>query len=375
MDKFLKIIAAGLVTLPMHGFVNASIIGVVTESTATATFKDDVDGVPIIIDFSGAQISESIGDSIFGSAASFNTTSRVGPGVVEFQLENASYGEQVKSVSRSVIDVSFENTGTESVRPTLNSQITPAGMGFYVSDCAAENVSECEVLENGDYGLQNVGSTVAPGMAAIGSYFDFRVVAGDDVLFELTGGLELIVGENGLPNTVVQYFDEVDGFLTNFRHTSPLGSQQHIGFGWDATDFEVIFPDELILNPGQIGTVSYITEVSTFTYSTCVENGEPCPMAYAAFGDPIGRGGTSNPTTLSRSLQFASFATTSEPTIDGYQAGLYRMAMPTFEDGILTYRANSGPGIASIDVPAPSSFALLAMGVAFLTLKRKRYLR
>ena len=372
MLKFLKSFSPVLLVVSMHGAVHGNVIGVVTESTAIGTFRIGVDGTPITASFIGAQISEEFGDASFGSAAIFDTTSRVGVGVVEFQNGNASYGQQVHSVSRTVIDVSFENTGDTTVRPKLNSQITPAGLGIYVSGCSATDLRTCELRDDGDYTWQDVGADVDPVIEAVGTRFDFRVVSGEDILFELTGGLTLILGDNGDPNTIVQDFGDVENFLTNFRQTSPEGSQQQISFDWGATDFLVEFPESLMLAPGEIGYLTYITEVTTFSNAFCYDTGrQACPIAYGAFGDPIGRGGAAG--TRNRSLATQSMTSSG---IDGLEIGMYEFNLPTFENGEIGFRASSGPGIATTEpVPEPASFGLLALGIGYITLRLKRQLK
>jgi hypothetical protein len=375
MEKLLKYFTALLFIMSMHGAVYANIIGVLTESSAIGTFRDDVDGNPIIASYSGAQINEAFGSSDFGSAAIFDTTSRVGVGVVEFQNGNASYGRQVQSTSRTVVDISFENTSNTSVQPTLNSQITAAGLGIYVSGCSANDLRTCELRDDGDYDWQDVGRVDSvPGSAVVGTHFDFKVVSGEDILFQLSGGLSLLIGENGNPNTIVEDFADIESFLTNFRRTSPDGSVQQISYDWGATDFLVEFPESLMLAPGEIGNLTYITEVTTFSNAFCYDTGrQACPIAYGAFGDPIGRGGEAGPRNLSRLVAAQS---SSGSPISGINSGLYQFNLPTFENGEIGFRAISGPGIVPVEsVPEPNHLILMMFGMACLVMWRKRQLK
>lgn len=377
MNKFLKSFTAIIVLVSIQGGVQANIIGVLTESTAIGTFRNDVNGDPITTNYSGAQISEEFDAG--GSSAFFDTTSRVGVGVVEFQNGNASYGEKVTSVSRTVVDVSFENTTNKSIRPTLNSQITPAGLGIFVSSCSGFMMRTCGLRDDGDYDWQDVGNQVASGEAAVGSRFDFKVMSGEEILFELTGGVSLVIGENGAPNTIVKDFGGVEDFLTGFRQTSPVDSQQQISFDWQATDFLVEFPDSLMLDPGEIGNLKYVTEVTTFSNAFCFDTGRAaCPLAYGAFGDPIGRGGAGGSSNRSLAPQlFASTALATQSTassaIEGVSSGLFQFSLPTFENGEIGFQAISGPGIPTTqEVSAPATFALLALGLPFLMMRARR---
>jgi hypothetical protein len=280
------------------------------------------------------------------------------------------------------VDVSFENTTDQSIRPTLNSQITPAGLGMFVSNCNGFMMRNCGLRDDGDYDWQDVGNQVAGGEAAIGSRFDFKVMSGEEILFELTGGVSLIIGENGAPNTIVKDFADVENFLTGFRQTSPVDSQQQISFDWQATDFLVEFPDSLMLDPGEIGNLQYITEVTTFSNAFCFDTGRTaCPLAYGAFGDPIGRGGAggSRPQSLTRQLfantALAAQSATSSP-IEGVSSGLFEFSLPTFENGEIGFQAISGPGIPPTQaVSAPATIALLALGLPLLIGRAKRQLK
>jgi hypothetical protein len=97
--------------------------------------------------------------------------------------------------------------------------------------------------------------------------------------------------------------------------------------------------------------VSYITEVYTEVVSSC--NAGNCPVAYGAFGDPIGRGGTSRP----------------RPQVTGYEPGLYELEA-SFDNEVLRLLATSGPNIATTPVPSPAPLVLLMLGGTFLLLRR-----
>ncbi len=363
-----------VLSLTLSGAANAVIIGVLTESSAMATvFRPDENGNPRIVNFEGAQISESYGNVGLGSAARFDATAQVGVNVVEFQHGNAAFGEGVISQSRTAIDIAFRNTTGRTLRPALNSQITPAGLGLYVSGCPADDLRECGLRDDGDYDWQDVGERVAPGDPAVGTRFDFKVVSGEEVLFELSGGISLVLGENRAPNTIVRDLSRVENVLTDFRQTSPPGNQQQISFDWGVTDFLVEFPGALTLAPGEVSTVSYISEVTTFSNAFCFDAGrQACPIAYGAFGDPIGRGGAAGQRPSTSVSQFFAPGVLAAHGINGLEFGTYRFNYPTFENGQINFRLISGPGIggqAQVSEPAP--LALLGLGVSGLMLIRR----
>jgi hypothetical protein len=352
----MKLFLSLMLAISIHGSLYAGIVGYLTESTASGRYFNLNEEVALV-EFNSPRINEVFGSRNFGSAGSFDSTSDLDGETILFQNGNASFGSQAFSTSRTVVDITFENTGTDALLPSLNSQILPGGMGFYMSDCQADNLRNCESRSETDFGFDGISSIVRPGGVAISTMFNFMILAADDTeLFSLTGSLSLVMGENGNPNTIVREFSGIDGFLTNFRESSPIGNQQQITFDWDATDFTVELPG--ILGPGLSRNIRYITEVTTFTDSNCVLDDEPCPLAFGSIGDPIGRGGAGG----------------SRVKINGFNPGLYRMAA-SFDDGILTYRALTGPGISVTNVPAPAPLLLLLMSAAYLMFSRKRYLK
>lgn len=366
-------------SISMHTGVNANIISVNVQSTAGGTYfyqsEESTQGTSYgdPLTYGNSQIAEVFGSRADGSAGSFDSVSSIDGDEILFKNGNAAYGAVAFSTSRTVVDIEFQNTGNEAIRPTLKSQILPAGMGLFMSDCVAVNLRECQSTTDPDFTFSNLDTFTGDPDTLMSAEFDFTVLLGATELYSLSGSLALEVDAfNNI--TIVRDLSAAENVLNNFRLTSIDGSQQQITYDWGATDFEVIFPE--LLDANEIATLSYIIEVSTTTSQNCSSvSTSPCPLAYAAFGDPIGRGGagTTRPTTT-RSLRMASFTAPSDPLINGYEAGLYRMAAPTFEDGVLSYRANSGPGItaSSVNVPEPSIFALLALSVGFLSLRRKR---
>jgi hypothetical protein len=362
----------------MHTAVNANIISVKVQSTAGGNYfyqsEESTNGTsygdPLV--YGNSQIAEVFGSRADGSAGSFDSVSSIDGDEILFKNGNAAYGAGAFSTSRTVVDIEFQNTGTEAIKPTLKSQILPAGMGLFLSNCSGENLRECQSTTDPGFTFANLDSFSGNAETLMSADFDFKVLLGATELYSLSGGIAVEVDSANNIN-IVRNISAAESVLNNFRLTSIDGGLQQITYDWGATDFEVIFPD--LLDANEIATLSYIIEVSTTTSQSCSSvDTSPCSLAYAAFGDPIGRGGAAGPRTVSRSFSSASFVAQSDPLISGYEAGLYRMAAPTFEGGILTYRANSGPGIAasSVNVPEPSVFALLALGVGFLSLRRKR---
>lgn len=380
-----KILLSSVFAMSLSSFANAGIVAIVTESTASGNYfeqETEGGGGDGSVSFDDPQISESVGNREFGSAGAFDSVSDVDGDVIFFKNGNSAFGAQAFSTSRTVVDITFTNTSNDAVNPILDSQIVPAGMGFYLTDCAADNTRQCATTDGNFFNLENVESFFgSPGETILESAFNFEVVSAGEVLFQLQGSISLVAGaELGDPNTIVTNLSQIDNFLTDFQQTSDIDSDQELTFDWGATDFEVIFPDELL--PNDSATVSYITEVSTTVASGCSSflglTNDPCGISYASFGDPIGRGGRGRvlPPELNniQAARFASATTANSDTaITGYEAGLYTMAAAfDSETGLLSYRATSGPGIGIVEASAPASVVFVAMSIAFLGFRKRR---
>lgn len=385
MNKYTKIFLSLLVVMAMQDSLKASIIEVTGSSIANGAFVEakyeGITGDVIRTSYAEPEISTEFGNKILGSAGSFDSVLKLEGDEILFKNGNAAFGTGSSSSSRTVVNIKFQNTGSEAVIPILESQILPAGMGFFISDCEADNLRECQSLVGTAFGFDDIRPperSYSIDHTLMSATFDFKVVLeGFAVpLFSMAGSLSLTRNSSG-EISIVEDLADAESRLNDFRQTSPDGSQQQLTYDWGATNFSVEFPEEIDVD--FVATVSYIIEVNTTTSSVCLYEAG-CPIAYAAFGDPIGRGGAgttrpSKPKSASFSAKsFLSPALASDTQIKGYKTGLFRMATPTFKNGTLSYLAISGPGIATLAVPAPTSFAFLALGVAFLTLRRQRSL-
>jgi hypothetical protein len=355
MNKYTKTSFAILLSFSIYEKASAEIISVDVEATAVGAYQLTIEEI-IGVDVNNTQIDQVVGSRDDGSAGSFDSTSFIDDTTILFKNANGAFGTYASSTSRTSVDITFQNQTNDAIRPVFDSQILAAGMGFYMSDCTAVNLRECGSRDQDDITFLDVTGFAGNLGAAAETSFNFEIVSEGQTLFALTGKLSLILGENGGPNTIVRQFSNVEGFLNNFAETSSLDNQTQISYDWDVTDFEVVFPTDLL--PGDSTSVQYITEVTTLTNSNCIESGGlACPVAYGGFGDPVGRRG-------------GGFRFPSDEPINGFEAGLYRMAA-SFDDGVLSYRAVSGPGIEPVTVPTPPALILLLLAGTFLTLRRK----
>jgi len=337
--------------LTVHGVANANIVAVLVENSAEGFIgeggSEDRRGTDIGV--SDPQINASFGNLNYGSASRFDSASDLDGDTILFMNGNASLGYDSYSVSRTVIDVSFENTSDEAVRPTLQSQVLQAGMGIYLSDCDAENLLNCDSITDPSFGFQDLNDSFT-GRGTVFTEFNFSVVAGDQVLYSISGGFRLDI-INGQDNVFTQDFSQVDGVLTNFRQSSEVGSQNQLTFDWDVTDFEVLFPVDL--GSGETGTVRYITEV--ITGATGCESSNPCPIAYGAFGDPIGRGGLSPP----------------RPSVERSVPVLLELEASFDNEVLRIATVDSGIVPAPMPVPVPAPIALFLLSIAYIAYSRR----
>jgi hypothetical protein len=386
VNKYTKTFLSLLAVMVMQDSLKASIIEVTGSSNANGEFvtvsAKGYIGDTELIRYAEPEISTEFGNKSLGSAGSFDSILKLEGDEILFKNGNAAFGIGSSSSSRTVVNIKFQNTGSEAVIPILESQILPAGMGLFISDCKADNLRECQSLVDTAFGFDDIlppERSYSTEHTLMSATFDFKVVLEGfaEPLFSMDGSLSLTRNSFG-EISIVEDLADAESRLNDFRQTSPYKSKQQLTYDWGATNFSVKFPEEI--DVGFVSTVSYIIDVNTTTSSYCL-SAAGCPIAYAAFGDPIGRGGAgttrpSNPKSASfSSKSFLSAALATDTQIKGYETGLFRMATPTFKNGTLSYLAISGPGIATVAVPASTSFAFFALGVAFLTLRRQRSLQ
>jgi hypothetical protein len=186
----------------LHGTASANIIAVLTESSASGFVgvggSEQNEGESI--DLSDKRINASFGNEEYGSASRFDSISDLEGDNILFMNANSSHGFASFSESKTVVDVSYQNTSSEAVRPILQSQILAASMGFYMSDCSAVNLLACGSSDDPDYGFDDIVGPLT-GIGRVTSRFDFRVQAGDEVLFSLSGSVSLNTDDSG-PNTL-----------------------------------------------------------------------------------------------------------------------------------------------------------------------------
>jgi hypothetical protein len=210
---------------------------------------------------------------------------------------------------------------------------------------------------------------------------DFQVLQDNRVLYETRGSLEYIAlgGQvftiNNTANadnvTGSNALTALNGFVTldKFGLLNADGiSNSALGFAWDATDIGVQLNT---IGSGATSNISYVVNVQTQSDANCI--GTDCLVAYAGFGDPIGRGGDISSLSLGTFSGFglASFALL-PPTnfIGGVNFSPETFATAGFDvNGNLVLNP-TGPG----GVPEPATWMSMILGFGLLgtALRRRR---
>jgi hypothetical protein len=369
-----KLLLGVLLATGVMGAVPAfgQVTGVVTKSSATTSLflRSGKTVFDISSNYNGTDIGIESGYNGLRSGSTFSATSSLEPDYVSFKNGNVSGGLYSMTSSHTIVDITFTNDGTTSIRPKVISTIVPAGLGLFIDGTSClDRLVGCApattILNPATFndflpsGLGSFGHELA------GAFFDFKVTGGSSTLYDLAGGITLLRDPGTGQNVLVTDLAAASLALNGFTITSPVGSNQQFGAAWDETDFSVDFGLGDLLAPGESATVRYETTVTSFSQVDCViVPADACLFAYSAFGDPIGRGGGVNP---SFSAFLKSAAEPGSPGLireftpsedDLLKFGSFKFERPVFKDGELHFE------LLRSAVPEPASWAMMICGFA-----------
>ncbi|WP_293905397.1 PEPxxWA-CTERM sorting domain-containing protein [Phenylobacterium sp.] len=332
-------------------------VGTVT-STATSqvTFTSSVDVTPTDLGYGRGTYAP--GGPTGGD---FNSFVDVGSHLVSFESNNVVSGPTsfVAMTSSSTVNIDFTNPTGEAVQ--FNSTITPAGLGFYLSNTGAGGCLYSSCGQTAGPGLlSDLRSLGEGGNGLIGAVgFTFEVTSGDATLYHLDGGLFLSNNDfcdgfcitDALGNADVGPRSVLNGFRTSASDGSSLA------YAWDATDIS------FGIGSAAHQTLTYRTTVTSLTNAQCLASGA-CLIGFAGFGDPIGRGGGADRAQVADLSLLSPLGTGG---ITGLNFGPSTFVRPTFKDGVLTFSAG---------VPEPATWMSLILGFGLLgaALRRRREL-
>lgn len=348
----------------------AQVTGVITKSNATTTLflKSGASINDFTLNFSGTDIGISSGYTAVGSGSTFDATSSLGTDFVSFRNGNVNGGLYALTTSHTIVDITFTNDGTGTVRPELISTILPAGLGLFIdSKSCMDRLTGCgpadPITNPATFQSFSASGLGTLGTALAGASFDFKVTGGGETLYDLAGGITLMRDASTLKNVLVTDLDAAAAALKGFQITSPTGSDQQYGVAWDATDFSVDFGLGSLLAPGESSTLRYETTVTSFTQVDCVTvPSDACLLAYSAFGDPIGRGGGTSPSFtafLARLADTPSLVREFTPAEDDLlKFGELKFQRPVYKDGKIYFE------LLKDAVPEPATWAMMIAGFA-----------
>jgi hypothetical protein len=291
------------------------------------------------------------------SGAAYNSFVNVTPNDVTFESSNAN-ALAADLNSSSTVTIGFTNMGTKPLVPTVHSQITPAGIGFYLADMSNCTAGFGTCAEATGYTFNDLG--ISGGEPITLAAFSFSIVADDHTVFSATGsvGLEAIDSTFG-----VSTFSTDARSLTGFHQEigPATGDDSAYGYHWHATDID--FSLFNTLNPGESDSVTYQTSVTTGTNTLCVPGTTVCVVAYSGFGDPIGRGGGVDSLSVTHGGDVSAFDSP-QGGIQGLQFSDFTLH-PTFVNGVL----NTNGGVPE---PAVWISMLLGFGLMGAALRRRK---
>lgn len=348
---------AALAASGAHGAVNAIVTGSTVDVSLTPGPRPGG-----FYHFEGVLLDGTIND-LSPSGASYTSRSEVDGQQILFVNGNATSGSNALATSTTSLDVTFTNDSLEAVDTTLQSTILPAGFGLFVGSagCAAGVITSCsEAVGGPDFANFPYNGANVLGPLAFAS-FDFQISSGRQVLYTLSGSIALVRNSPNGNNVLVTNIADAANALSGFSLVTPAGSPTALAFVWDSTDIDLSLGT---LAAGESRVLTYTTTTSTLTHS--FGTGGCGLVAFSEFGDPVGRGGSIPPPT------FARLAAPSDPCAGGDTGGLtlqrpslFRLPVPTFEDGVLSVFVDS-------TVPEPATWAMLVMGFGLAGAAQRR---
>ncbi len=270
------------------------------------------------------------------------------PSTINFSDNATSMGAYSSVTATTKLYLTITNTSATAMDVKLNSAITPAGFGFFVADPNTGDINQSVLTTNPNEAFSNFTPTT-----------DGANLAGASYTFKITKGATASSAQTTVPNGF--YFgsltEDSSGLVTTYGHSNPQPNgivnadpaadpNQFQGYQWDETDL-VLDLGSLAANSSE--TITYTSSVSSFTNALSDGSGVQL-LAYACFGDPIGKGGGSG----------------ADPSC----SSSFRVGQPTIVDGVIEFNTPA-------TVPEPASWALMLIGAGLVggALRRRMHAR
>jgi hypothetical protein len=339
---------------------SAQVTGVVTEARATLQFD------PLLLINQAAYMGQNEAGLLSDeetSTGAYVVTSETAPNYIIFANGATASGGIISVTTTTSIAVTFTNDGSVAVLPQLVSSIDPGGLGLYLANqdsCDIGSTAACPQAAPGVASFSSQllnpdGSPTALGGASV------SLTISDDAgtLDSLSAGIELDETAKG-PLISTRFSSGALG-LQGFGLSPESDGTTLEGYQWGATDLLINFPS--VLAPGASDTLTYTTTVTSYVSDDCEgADGEFCGLvAYAGFGDPIGKGGGGGNV---RSDAITPFDAPSG--VDGVGYTAYGFALPTFRDGTFSLPPVTLPPGTVGGVPEPATWGLMLSGMALV---------
>jgi hypothetical protein len=311
------------------------------------------------------------GNSTGMAGSNVQLSAQVTPTYITFANNATSQGDYTATVASTTVVVDYTNGGAASVTPVLNSTIIPGGFGFYVDDQtknptatggAVGDINQSPQAADAIFTDANQFGEPTTATAA----FSYAVYSGADPtpVFSVSDSVTLSLTLNG---GAVGYTVDAGAApaLTNFRLVTPAGSDAAVAYQWDVTT-ENDIPLGVTLGPGASSSLTFVSTVSTSTAWEDACGSLVCPslLAYAGFGDPIGKAsgvkGVSDPYFPVFDLSLPTF----DPATGVVGGGTIRGVAPSLAiAGVTPATFEPIPSSVLGPVPEPGTWMLMLTGL------------
>jgi hypothetical protein len=386
MNKSSLSVAGGLVVAAMF-VVTAS--GASADVNGVFTARDVNANVPGGPSFAGpvanahTQLTNLLG-GLTAPYANYQLASKITSTDIEFYNNATAVGLRSSVTASNQLLVTYTNTGSAAVVPTLNSTITPGGFGIYTIDptqnptFSSGKVTMGDVNQSPEYSANPNSfqgfSPIDTSMPIAGASFTFNIASNGVVLYSFNGSLTLNPNPADPAAPIVAVtLSALGATLNNFRQVTTVGDENAVGYQWDATDISVALGG--LLAPGDSRTLTYSTSVTAFDNATFNSN-SPCTGScvltdFAGFGDPIGKGNPSG-------AKFGSMG--GGDNFTGLTFFGYSLGLPTFDSatGDLSVPVAKDPlpslplTYTPVTVPEPATWALMLTGFGLVGMACRR---
>ena len=367
------------------------VVAAATAARAQVTGVVTNRGVALSDPYDGVFVNTAVGDSaqqygfpntISQTIENYQVSADVTSSSIDFATNVTSQGEQSSTSATTSVAVTYKNSGSSKVNASLKSMILPGGFGFCMDDPTGNpTLSGTLIGDVNQTPLSSVGaftnvfgySTTLPAASA---EFTYQILSGSKVVKSYSSSVAMYVteGSGGREFTVVPASNPG---LRGFEALMPAASDQAVAYQWDATNVRVPLGT---LDPLQSSTLTFVSTVTTTTFDlNNIDPGDPsngctvqylCPqiLAYAGFGDPIGK--SLGPGEDPYFPVFQESLPTFDPATGILVGPMLQQVLPSLTLAGVTPPANPPviPKSVLSAVPEPETWALMLAGLALVGL-------